>query len=50
MAFVDFKELKNELEKQGMAHTREAPYHQMTQGKINHYHRSMKNVVKLLKY
>src|SRR5262249_5709627 len=28
-------------------HTRGAPYHPMTQGKIERYHRSMKNVVKL---
>jgi len=40
-------ELKSYLEKQGMTHTRGAPYHPMTQGKIERYHRSMKNVVKL---
>jgi len=38
------------LEKQGMTHTRGAPYHPMTQGKIERYHRSMKNVVKLQNY
>ena len=43
-------ELKNYLEKQGMTHTRGAPYHPMTQGKIERYHRSMKNVVKLQNY
>ena len=43
-------ELKNYLEKQGMVHTRGAPYHPMTQGKIERYHRSMKNVVKLQNY
>jgi len=43
-------ELKSYLEKQGMAHTRGAPYHPMTQGKIERYHRSMKNVVKLQNY
>ena len=31
-------------------HTRGAPYHPMTQGKIERYHRSMKNVVKLENY
>ena len=40
-------ELKSYLEKQGMTHTRGVPYHPMTQGKIERYHRSMKNVVKL---
>jgi putative transposase len=43
-------ELKNYLEKQGMTHTRGAPYHPMTQGKIERYHRSMKNIVKLQNY
>ena len=33
-----------------MEHTRGAPYHPMTQGKIERYHRSMKNVVKLEHY
>ena len=32
------------------AHTRSAPYHPMTQGKIERYHRSLKNVVKLEHY
>ena len=31
--------LKSYLEKQGMAHTRGAPYQPMTQGKIERYHR-----------
>jgi len=31
----------------GLTHARGAPYHPMTQGKIERYHRSMKNVVKL---
>ena len=31
-------------------HIRSAPYHPMTQGKIERYHRSMKNVVKLDTY
>jgi transposase InsO family protein len=30
-----------------MAHTRGAPYHPQTQGKIERYHRTMKNVVTL---
>jgi putative transposase len=43
-------ELKSYLEARGMTHTRGAPYHPMTQGKIERYHRSMKNVVKLENY
>jgi putative transposase len=43
-------ELKSYLQKKGMTHTRGAPYHPMTQGKIERYHRSMKNVVKLQNY
>jgi putative transposase len=34
----------------GLRHTRSAPYHPMTQGKIERYHRSLKNVVKLEHY
>ena len=33
-----------------MDHTRGAPYHPQTQGKIERYHRSMKNVIKLDNY
>ena len=44
------KELTEYLQKQGMEHTRGAPYHPQTQGKIERYHRSMKNVVKLQHY
>ena len=33
-----------------MWHTRGRPYHPMTQGKIERWHRSMKNVVKLENY
>ena len=33
-----------------MGHVRGAPYHPLTQGKIERYHRSMKNVVKLENY
>jgi len=38
------------LETHQLTHTRGAPYHPMTQGKIERYHRSMKNSVKLEKY
>ena len=44
------KELKTYLKDYQMDHTRGAPYHPMTQGKIERYHRSMKNVVKLEHY
>jgi len=44
------KELREWLQDQDMQHTRGAPYHPMTQGKIERYHRSMKNVVKLENY
>ena len=43
-------ELKSWLKKQDIEHTRGAPYHPQTQGKIERYHRSMKNVVKLEHY
>ncbi len=43
-------ELKEYLASKEMTHTRGAPYHPMTQGKIERYHRSMKNVVKLNNY
>ena len=43
-------ELKDYLKDHQMRHTRGAPYHPMTQGKIERYHRSMKNVVKLEHY
>lgn len=44
------KELKQYLKEKDMTHTRGAPYHPQTQGKIERYHRSMKNVVKLENY
>ena len=44
------KELREWLQDQDMKHARGAPYHPMTQGKIERYHRSMKNVVKLEHY
>jgi len=43
-------ELADYLEAHGMTHTRGKPYHPMTQGKIERYHRSMKNVIKLQPY
>ena len=44
------QELADYLDTHGLAHTRGAPDHPMTQGKTERYHRSMKNVVKLEKY
>jgi len=44
------KELKTYLGRKDIQHIRSAPYHPMTQGKIERYHRSMKNVVKLRNY
>ena len=43
-------ELKTYLNERQMGHARGAPYHPMTQGKIERYHRLMKNVVKLEHY
>ena len=43
-------ELKRYLSDQGTAHTRGRPYHPMTQGKIERWHRSMKNQVLLENY
>ena len=45
-AFVS-QALKDYLRRYRLHHIRGAPYHPMTQGKIERYHRSMKNVVKL---
>ncbi len=44
------KDLKLFLEHKHIEHTRGVPYHPMTQGKIERYHRSMKNVVNLQNY
>ena len=44
------KDLGEYLDKKEMDHTRGAPYHPQTQGKIERYHRTMKNVVKLQNY
>jgi transposase-like protein len=43
-------QLKKYLKRKDIKHIRGAPYHPMTQGKIERYHRSMKNVVKLQNY
>jgi transposase InsO family protein len=43
-------ELKGYLSDKGIRHIRGAPYHPMTQGKIERYHRSMKNLVTLRRY
>lgn len=42
--------LKQYLADQGLTHTRGKPYHPMTQGKIERYHRSLKNVILLDNY
>ncbi len=44
------KDLAAYLREHGLGHTRGRPYHPMTQGKIERYHRSMKNVVRLENY
>jgi putative transposase len=44
------KELAEYLEEKGMTHTRGKPFHPMTQGKIERYHRSLKNEVLLQHY
>ena len=43
-------ELETYLARHGMEHTRGAPYHPQTEGKIERHRRSMKNVVKLDNY
>ena len=43
-------ELAEYLATHKIVHTRGAPSHPMTQGKIERYHQSMKNVVKLERY
>ncbi|MCH7520338.1 MAG: hypothetical protein IIB42_01380 [Candidatus Marinimicrobia bacterium] len=42
--------MKSYLQDQQMEHTRGVPHRPQTQGKIEGYHRSMKNVVKLDNY
>jgi len=43
-------ELRQWLNDQGMDHTRGKPYHPMTQGKIERWHRSLKNQILLENY
>jgi len=43
-------ELAEYIENNGMSHVRRRPMHPQTQGKIERWHRSMKNVVKLKNY
>jgi len=43
-------ELSEYLEENGMTHTRGRPYHPQTQGKIERWHRSMKNQILLNNY
>jgi len=43
-------ELSGYLQENGMAHTRGRPYHPQTQGKIERWHRSMKNQILLNNY
>ena len=43
-------ELGKSLEDKGISHIRGRPYHPMTQGKIERYHRSMKNRILLENY
>jgi putative transposase len=44
------KDLQEYLAEKEMRHTRGKPYHPMTQGKIERYHGTMKNVIKLQNY
>ena len=44
------KELSEYMEEHDMKHVRGRPNHPQTQGKIERYHRSMKNVIKLENY
>ena len=44
------KSLQEYLKEHDMGHTRGKPFHPMTQGKIERYHRSMKNIILLDNY
>ncbi len=43
-------EFKKFIKDEKMGHVKGAPYHPQTQGKIERYHRTMKNIVKLENY
>ena len=49
-ALLPLAQLGSWLAEHGMTHTRGKPYHPMTQGKIERYHRSMKNQILLENY
>lgn len=44
------QDFKDYLKNKEISHVRGAPYHPQTQGKIERYHRTMKNVIKLENY
>jgi putative transposase len=44
------KEFAKFIDREEMGHVKGAPYHPQTQGKIERYHRTMKNIVKLENY
>ena len=44
------RDLQVYLENREISHTRGKPYHPMTQGKIERYHRTMKNIIRLQNY
>lgn len=43
-------DLRNYLNERGISHSRGRPYHPMTQGKIERYHRTLKTVITLENY
>ena len=50
LTFIIAGELKDYLANKSIQHIRGAPFHPQTQGKIERYHRSIKNVVNLENY
>lgn len=44
------KAFEEYMDVEGISHIRGKPYHPMTQGKIERYHRSMKNTIRLTNY